>query len=145
MEKTMSEEKDLGGRPTKYEDRFCQLMIDYFNKETYKVVLLENKKGIEEPHEIPSPLPTFEGFATSIGICKKTLLNWTVEHKEFLHAYELCKDYQKEILIQNGLMGNYNCLFAKFVAINATDMKEKQEIEHSGDINIKVDIKDDES
>jgi hypothetical protein len=37
-------------------------------------------------------------------------------------------------LTQNGLRGNYNCLFAKFVAINATDMKEKSE--HEVNLNV---------
>jgi hypothetical protein len=136
-----TEDKHAGGCPTKYEEKYCDKMIEYFDIKPYKRVKLfyyyKNGEKKEIIKEIPNDLPTFEGFASSIGIVKKTLLNWTKSHKEFLHAYRLCKEYQKNILVQNGLANRYNCLFAKFVAINATDMRDKQELDNK--VHLKAD------
>jgi hypothetical protein len=126
------------GRPTKYNSKYCEEIISFFNRKPFDVV-----KGVdEEGKEIvltdksgnavmqPCMLPTFEGFAISIGVHRETLLNWMNEHKEFFDAYARAKDHQKEILIQNGLFGNYEKTFAVFTAKNVTDMSDKQEIDH---------------
>lgn len=133
------------GRPTDYKPEYCEKIIEYFDKDPIKEVKLKDKNGKETIEEIPADFPTFEGFAVSIKVHRETLLNWKKKHKEFFDAYTVCQDIQKNILIQNGLRGNYNCLFAKFVAINATDMRDKQELQHSGKIetsDIKEVIKD---
>lgn len=129
-------------RPKKYLKKYCKMMLDYFNREpTYKEEMLNGQLKTIEVEKI-SDLPTFEGFATSIGVCDDTIVNWTKEFPEFLATYKICKSYQKYILVQNGLNGNYNSNFAKFVAINATDMVEKKEIKHSGEIKtINIDEK----
>ena len=115
------------GRPTEYRSEYCQKMVEYFDRKPYKKV----GKRI-----VVSDFPTFEGFCFKIHISRQTLLDWTDKHKDFLGAYEQCKAVQKDILTQNGLRGNYNCLFAKFVAINATDMRDKTETEHSGTVKL---------
>lgn len=115
------------GRPSKYDSKYCQMMIDYFNRIPYEKV----KRKL-----VVSDFPTFEGFANKICTTTNTIVDWTEKHEDFLLAYRQCKAYQKDILTQNGLRGNYATLFAKFVAINATDMKEKTEVEHSGGISV---------
>jgi len=115
------------GRPSDYRPEYAQMMIDYFNRVPYTV---KGKK------EIPADYPTIEGFACKIMIAPKNLRDWTDKHEEFRTAYEYAKSKQKEILIANGIRGNYNTLFAKFVAINATDMRERVDVEHSGEITI---------
>jgi hypothetical protein len=118
-----------GGRPTKYKKKYCKMMIDYFNKQDFEVVLVKDGNKQEKEIEIPAKFPTFEGFAIEINVHRETLLNWCKEFPEFFDTYKRCQGYQKRILIENGLRGNYNCLFAKFVAINATDMREKTEMD----------------
>lgn len=130
--------KNKGGRPTKYKDEYCQGIIDFFNREPFDVV-----KGVDDEGKevvltdkngnavmMPCKLPTFEGFAIQLGVSRQTLHNWLDENPEFLDAYARAKDCQKEILVQNGLLGNYEKTFAIFTAKNVTDMREKQEIDH---------------
>jgi hypothetical protein len=120
-----------GGRPTKYKNIYCQMIIDYFKREpfTQEKIITTYKDGTtkEGIKLIPCNFPTIEGFAVSIGVCHNTVLNWLNDNPRFLSAYNYAKACQKDILTQNGLLGLYNCLFAKFVAINSTDMVDKQE------------------
>ena len=137
------------GRLTDYNPKYCKMLIEYFDINPYKRIKLKyyykNGESKDIIKDIPVDLPTFEGFCSKIGICKQTLHNWKNRYPLFLDAYERAKMLQKNILIQNGLANRYNCLFAKFVAINATDMVEKQNIEYSGEIKTKIDSEDKES
>lgn len=128
-------EKSLGGRPTKYKTEYCQEIIDFFNREPFDVavadgVALTDKYG--KPVLMPCKLPTFEMFALSIGVHRETLINWCDANPEFFDAYKKAKDYQKEILIQNGLVGGYEKTFAIFTAKNVTDMRDRHEVGHTG-------------
>ena len=120
-------------RPTKYKKKYCKMIIDFFKREPFikEKIITTYKDGTEKEDIklIPCNFPTIEGFAVSIGVCHNTILNWLDNNLEFLRAYNYAKACQKDILTQNGLLGLYNCLFAKFVAINSTDMKEKSEQE----------------
>lgn len=118
-----------GGAPTKYDPKYCEEMISYFNT-------APNKLLTESGKLVPNELPTLRKFAKKIGVDKKTLLNWAEVNKEFFHALEACKEAYKEFLIENGLLGLYNSAFAVFVAKNTTDMKDKVETEHSGEVKI---------
>ena len=126
------------GRKSKYNKKFCQTITDYFDQEPYEDVELIHyqKDGVTkkwaDKKRMPKKLPTLVQFAKSIGVCYATVYNWQNEehasfHKEFLEAFTRAKELQKDFLIQNGLQGLYNPLFAKFTAINITDMKDKTE------------------
>lgn len=128
----------MAGRPTKYKPKYCKDIIKFFDVPcvTTETITLLNAKGetYEKPVVKASNLPTLEAFSHKIGVDTDTLLNWSKKHKAFFGAVSKAKQLQKNILVQNGLMGYYDAGFAKFVASNFTDMKEKQEIEHSGEI-----------
>ena len=118
------------GRPTKYKPEFPALLLDYFHETIY-----ERKK-----------LPFLSLFARQYaGVCEDTAIEWTKVHPEFSEAYKKAKDMQKEFLIEQGLEGNYNTAFAIFTAKNITDMRDKQEVEHSGKdgepMKMEIDIK----
>lgn len=129
-----------GGAPTKYSPKFCEAIIRFFKQQPYSVLkdyrgrTVLNKYG--QPALVPVDFPTIEGFAATIGVAKKTMLEWVEKYKEFGNAYTRAKDLQKHILVVNGLNGNYNPRFAQFVATNATDMIEKSTVEHTGSIDI---------
>lgn len=53
----------MAGRPTDYEDRFCDLLIDHM------------KQGL-----------SFESFGGTIGCVKQTLYNWTEKFPQFMDA-----------------------------------------------------------
>jgi len=117
------------GCPTKYDPKYCQMIIDYFSVKPYKIV---NKK------RIPCDLPTLEGFSGKINVFVDTLLNWRKEHPDFLRAIAKCKALQKHILITNGLQGLYQSNFAIFVTSNLTKFRQKK------DIAVKKQIEDDD-
>jgi len=118
-----------GGRPTKYKKNYCQEIIKYFDKEPFE---------IKEGKEVPVNLPTFEKFAVYIDVNYDTLQEWRKKHEEFSESYKKAKNLQKNILIINGLRGNYNSTFAIFTAKNITDMRdivENKNINYNKDLN----------
>jgi hypothetical protein len=133
------------GRPTKYDPLYCQKLIEFFD--------LEPWEDREIPHmgktgefkwmdykRMANRLPTVRGFCKKIGIHYDTFYTWIKEHKDFSDAFTHAKDLQKWFLIENGLNGLYNPIFAKFTAINITDMKDKTEIEANVDGTFTLDI-----
>lgn len=123
------------GRPSKYRKEFCNALLEHFNVPvtTLKRVTKITKAGIVEVDvEQANPLPTLESFSRKIGIAPKNLLVWVERYPEFRNAYDQAKAMQKDILNQNALMGRYSEGYAKFVAINCTDMVDKSSRELSG-------------
>lgn len=110
------------GRPTLYDERYCQLMIDYFNQPlTVK----------EEGKSVVSELPQITGFALSIGVSRQTLLDWTKAHPNFLDAYSTCLALQEQMLAGNAITNRYNPYFAQFMLKNCHGWKESQSLEHT--------------
>ena len=138
--------KHVGGRPTKYDPKYCEELIAFFSVPKSKQVVKKEKlitkaNGTTESEKeyvcIPEDLPTFEKFARNINVCYDTLISeWCKNHKEFSEAYNIAKSLQKEFLVDNGLAGLYPPASFIFVAKNITDMKDKQELEHSGDLTV---------
>jgi hypothetical protein len=135
--------KKKNGRPTKFKPIYCKKIVNYFaNAELYETIKLEHYnedgsiKWIDEKRTA-ALLPTLVNFAKSIKVSYWTLYNWqnpkhTSYHKSFLQAYTHAKALQKNFLIQAGLLGLYNPAFAKFTAMNITDMRESKELNIGG-------------
>ena len=129
-------------RPTKYKEEYCEDMLDFFNREPFSPLMIDSNEGERvpaltkngSPILVPCKLPTFEGFAIKLGVHRETLLNWAESNDEFFDALKRAKDMQKEILIQNGLVGAYEKTFAIFTAKNITDMRDKQEERPTDDL-----------
>lgn len=133
----MSEKKKKTGAPSKYKEEYCQQIVEFFDKEPYEPVQIKvenldgemvdsvavNKAGL--PILKPCQLPTLEGFAKSIGVHRETLLNWGKEFTEFFDAIKKAKEIQREILVQNALVGAYDKTFSIFFAKNNTDMNDR--------------------
>ena len=121
------------GRPTKYKPEYCQEILEFFNRKPFEPVFDANgnialdKQG--RPVMMPTALPTLAGFAIKLQTHRETVLNWTHKHPEFLDSYKRAKAMQEEILVQNGLAGNYEKAFAIFLAKNVTEMKDYKAIE----------------
>lgn len=154
------------GRPSKYQEDFPERLIAYFSVEkTQKQVIGRvtryNKDGQATSEEekykvVPNDMPTFAGFARSIGVSDQTLENWYNEmedtesehpvrkYPEFFAAYNTARQLQKEFLIDNALQGNSPPASFIFVAKNVTDMTDKQIIEtKDSDLEAKRDAIDD--
>ena len=106
------------GRPTKYSEEYIKKLLDYFDVPLYTI-----RNGKKEVN----PMPTFEGFCFDNRISHQTLLDWCKKHAEFLEAYNACKQKQKQMIVQGGMLGAYNAQFTIFVAKNVTDMKDRVE------------------
>lgn len=105
-------------------------------REVITTITCKNGTTIEKPEERPAHLPFFGAFARSIGVNEDTIVEWAKAHPEFSVAYAQAKDLQKSILITCGLLGLYNPVFAKFTAVNITNWRDKQDIEHSGNLTL---------
>lgn len=107
-----------GGRPSKYNDEWCDKLLDYFKVDLY--TMRNGKKEV-------NPMPTFEGFCFDNRVNHNTLLLWAQTHEKFSEAYSTCKQKQKQMIVQGGMLGAYNAQFTIFVAKNVTDMKDRVE------------------
>lgn len=134
--------KDLlkEGRKSLYRKKYIKMMLEFFSIEPTRQVpskVFIDKKGVmtTEYVEKPNRLPTFERFASEIGVSVDTLLEWSkaknkqdkLKYPEFSGAYSKCKQLQKDFLIANGTSGLFNPTFTIFVAKNITDMRDKVE------------------
>lgn len=132
------------GRPTTYKDEYVQEAYKFFDKPLFEKVQKEvatNKGVVTINEERPNMMPTIEGFACYLGIHKQRLYEWSVKHKDLADALDFGRQRMKEFLNYHALQGNYNSGYAKFFAINSTDMVEKKEIEHTVN-EIKIDDAD---
>ena len=122
------------GRPTKYSKRFCQQIIDFFDIEPYDKMEIDHfkdgKKSWTDIKLVPNRMPTLRKFAKSIGVAFQNVYKWVKKHEEFRDAFTCAQEIRKEWLIDGGLAGVFNPSSFKFVAINVTDMADKQE--HTG-------------
>ena len=95
---------------------------------------------------IANTFPTIERFAHSIWVHRDTLYerangksnDGELKHPEFSDAYRRATQIQEAILNENALQWNYNPSYAMFLAKNKFGYKDKQDIEHSGEINTTV-------
>lgn len=70
------------GRPTKYDKAFCEPLLAHM------------AGGL-----------SFESYGGVIGVCKKTLYNWTKENDDFLHAKELGTELGRLWMEKLGIQG----------------------------------------
>ena len=140
--KPARKKKPNGGQPTKYHSKYCRQIIRYFTIEPTRSVTVKTiTKGdakTEEIEERPERLRFLSNFAAEIGVCHETLHEWVKKHPKFSVAYARAKELQKQHLITCGLLDLYNSRFAQFTATNITDMKDKQEVAHSGGVSLGV-------
>lgn len=129
------------GRPTKYNTEYCKRLIEFFDKDPFEDKQLEhydkdgNVKWIDYKR-MANRLPTLRNFAKSIEVNIDTVYEWIKQHEEFSDAFTHAKELQKWFLIENGLNGCYNPMFAIFTAKNITDMRDKQEIDNRTEMHL---------
>lgn len=111
------------GRPTDYDPKYCEMIVEYFDRPTYEIT--EDDKG--RPIVKPLPLPTKERFAHMIGVHKDTLNEWSRVHPEFSAAYKKAGQLQCEALANGGLVGAYDKTMAIFLLKNNHGMADKVE------------------
>jgi len=88
------------GRPTKYSPELVAKAKDYYkNYSAYGDMI-----------------PSIVGLAVALDLCEATLYNWDNEdHPEFLGILDKIKTKQHQVLINNGLSGDFNAQITKLV------------------------------
>ena len=144
------------GQPTKYNNRYCQMLIDHFSGPEFERYIKSEritikKNGTKETwydygYRCTS-FPTFDGFARKIDVNGDTIVEWAsvkypdnyeekrlakkLKHPKFSAAYNTAKELQKEFLVNNGIKGYSPPAAYIFTAKNVTDMRDKQEVDHT--------------
>lgn len=88
------------GRPTKYCPELVKKAEDYYeNFQSYGDVI-----------------PSVVGLAVALGLSEPTLYNWdNEEHPEFFGILAKIKTKQQQVLLNNGLSGEFNAQITKLV------------------------------
>ena len=129
------------GRPPKYKAEYCDDIIAFFKGQPEYLLDPEGNPVTTKNGQLvtlPPKFPTFEGYATKLKTTIQTLLTWQEQYPEFLEATIVARHFQKQILVDNALLKNYDSKFAVFVATNMTDMKQKseKEVTHKGGLSL---------
>ena len=124
------------GRPSDYKPEYCKMLIDFFSIEPTRDVDTVYERGQTKKTEtkvLPNDFPTLERFCSNIGCDTSTLVRWSKDYPDFHSAYTRAKQLQKDNLIRGAMSGVYDSRFSQFVAINATDMRDKVQLTGSED------------
>lgn len=110
------------GRPSKYDPAYCDAVVEHM------------KEGA-----------SLTSFAAEIGVCRDTISEWASAHGEFSVAVKrgkaACAAWWEKInrtLAQTGTGNATACVFG-LKNMAADDWRDKQEIEHSGNIGSVLD------
>lgn len=126
-------------RPTDYDEKYCDEIVEWFDREPFEPVIVFDKDLQKEvpfitrngtPAMKPNKLPTIENFARHIGVATSTVKLWATKHPAFSDAINEAKAISRDILVQNGLAKLYDPTIVKFVGVNyfTDDLKDKQEV-----------------
>lgn len=125
----------------KWKPSFPDKLIAYFDQEPYTE---HKEKAMNETGEyvetgkvfrMARPLPSIRKFAKLHDIHYTTIYDWldpeSNAHKPKLaKAFKVARELRKDVIIDGGLLNIYNHSFAKFVAVNMTDMvSDKKEVD----------------
>ena len=114
--KQQPQDKGKVGRPTLYEGEITLAKAEAYIKNCTKKT---RSKAVE--------LPQLAGLAIHLGVSNQTLRDWGEKHPEFLDTLERVKQYQKVMLINNGLSNRYNSTIAKLCLAANHNMKDQKE------------------
>lgn len=100
-----------GGRPSKYDPKFCD----------------ELDKYLETTGKEQTSLPTKQGFALWLGVDDETILEWAKIHPEFSATFKRLNQIQAKQLIDDGIYGGkeVNSTIIKLLLQNNHGMKER--------------------
>jgi len=136
------------GRPSKYKPKYAKMLLDFFNVPVFTSVIkkeiIKSNGTIEREYvQMAADLPTLEDFAWKIGVDDDTLERWAkrtvnktstkLKYPEFCGAYNRAKQLQKNFLVSVGLKGLAPPASYIFTAKNITNMRDKQELDHTTD------------
>ncbi len=87
--------------------------------------------------------PSFSKFARSEGLTLSDIENFK-KHKEFLRAFEECREIRRDYLIDNALNKRFDGSVAKFLLACEFDMGEKNDDVSENGIDVTLQVIDKE-
>ena len=114
------------GRPTDYTDEILEKAREY----------------LEKYESLGQVVPTIEGFAEHIGITRKTVYEWIKddEKKPFCDIFEQILQKQALVLVNRGLVGEFNSPMAQMMLSKHGYIKETIQDNKSSDGSAKPNI-----
>ncbi len=132
------------GRPSKYKKKYCKMIEDFFdqppNRRVIKKEIIKSNGTIEREYvDVANPLPTIIKFARHIGVNPDTITEWSnaktkagkLKYPDFSVSYRRAMRFAQDHLVDNGLAGLSPAAAFIFVAKNYTEMRDKQEVDHT--------------
>jgi len=130
--------KGPGGRPTDYDPKYCEQILEYFERDPYteriKKIVTKSGDVVEVPVLEASDTPTLAGFAVSIGVHRDTLKEWAKVHPEFSASVKKAKEAQENFIVTNGMKGLVNTPFAIFLAKNVCGYRDNRDVEVKAEV-----------
>ena len=137
-------DKHPGGRPLRYKtpEALEEAIQEYFNKCKPEYVLDEEGKVMLSAKGTPvvkyNP-PTVTGLALALGFnSRQALINYEGYGEQFHDTIKKAKLFIENYIEKGALVGDLHPVFSIFNLKNNYGWKEKQEIEHSGDMNVNI-------
>ena len=115
------------GAPTLYRDEYCAMVVEYFaSREIPTMQSPDNRESVAQTY---ATMPTFQGFAGSIGVSTKVLYDWQGRHASFSESCARARDIQEQWFICGLNTGGINPTGGIFVSKNILKWRDKTEIE----------------
>ncbi len=106
-----------------HDEEYCQLLAERLNE------------WMQEPHNF-----WLGDFAAEHGLHRNSLAEIAKKSEVFAKAYNKAKQLQENKLVKMGLVGKWNPYFVGKVLNNVAGWRDKQDVEHSGSVNIGLTI-----
>lgn len=103
------------------------MVVDYFASRPIPITQSDdNREAVAQTY---ASMPTFQGFAGSIGVSTKVLYDWQGRHASFGEACARARDIQEQWFIAGLNTGGINPTGGIFVSKNILKWKDKSEVE----------------
>lgn len=132
------------GRPSKYKKKYCKMIEEFFDqppsRQVVKKEIIKSNGTVEREYAtVANPLPTINKFARHIGVNPDTITEWSTaktkagkpKYPDFSVSYRRAMKIAQDHLVDNGLAGLSPPAAFIFVAKNYTEMRDKQEVDHT--------------
>jgi len=126
------------GRPSKYCPILCRCLVEYFDQEPTTTKEIKHYKNGElawtDLKEVPNRIPTLTRFAKDHNIGWVTIHEWIDPNEgnykpDFANAYQHARAVRKSFLCDSAVIGHMPPNTFKFIAVNLTDMRDRQEVD----------------
>ena len=109
------------GRPTKYTDELVKIAKAYITD--YAIY--------------GDVIPSIAGLSSILKVTRTTLYAWEKEDKDFSYILRDIKEEQEKVLLNKGLIGDFNSAITKLV-LGKHGYHDRQDLDITGDMSINI-------